>query len=250
MKSQETEMGMNRTGIDMSPIHSKEMIDGAELGPITPGTAEALAAVRQEYIASAEPVGSAPLPGTVKGAVQTAVDMVRGRAPALFIDKLGERLAFERTGTRLYEGLLGKLSVDGSWDGGPTGADLQQIRDQELAHFELVRGAMEEIGADPTAVTPAADVVGVEAMGLAQVIADPRTTLAQSIHAIFTAELADHESWAMLTDLARALGKEEMAAQFERALEHEAEHVARVRGWLRSLVRVEPEQAEETKSAA
>jgi hypothetical protein len=250
MKPQETEMGMNRTGIDMSPIHSKEMIDGAALGPITPGTAAALAAVREEYITSAEPVGTVPLPGTVKGAVQTAVEMVRGRDPAVFIDKLGERLAFERTGTRLYEGLIIKLSAEGSWEGGPTGADLQRIRGQELAHFELLRGAMEEIGADPTALTPAADVAAVEAMGLAQVIADPRTTLAQSIHAIFTAELADQESWAMLIDLARALGKEEMAARFERALENETEHVQCVRAWLQSHIKVEPGTAEETKAAA
>lgn len=250
MKPQETEMGMNRTGIDMSPIHSKEMIEGAELGPITPGTAEEMDVVRREYIADAEPVGTVPLPGTVKGAIQTAVEWVKGKDPAVFIDKLGERLAFERTGTRLYEALLTKLSVTGSWEGGPTSEDLQQIHDQELAHFDLLRGAMEEIGADPTAMTPAADIAGVESMGIAQVIADPRTTLAQSVHAIFTAELTDHEGWVMLVDLARALGKEEMASEFERAQMHESQHVARVRAWLTSHVQAEATGEQEPKAAA
>jgi hypothetical protein len=250
MKPQEPQMGMNRTGIDMSPIHSKEMIEGAELGPITAGTDVEMDLVRREYIAEAEPVGTVPLPGTVKGAIQTAVEWVKGKDPAVFIDKLGERLAFERTGTRLYEALLTKLAAMGSWEGGPTREDLQQIHDQELAHFDLLRGAMEEIGADPTAETPAADIVGVESMGIAQVIADPRTTLAQSIHAIFTAELTDHEGWAMLVDLARALGKEEMASQFERAQVHEAQHVARVRAWLASHVEAEATGEQEPKAAA
>jgi rubrerythrin len=250
MKPQQIEMGMNVTGTGMSPIHSKEMIAGAELGPIEPGSAEAADAVRREYIAGAEPVGTVPLPATVKGAVETAVEMFQGKEPAVFIDKLGERLAFERTSVRFYEALLTKFEVTGSWEGGPTREELQAIRNQELAHFELVRGAMEEIGADPTTMTPAADLAGVTAMGVAQVIGDPRTTLAESVQAIFTAELTDHASWALLVELAQAMGKDEMAAQFDRALMHEGQHVARVRAWLVSHASPEPRREQGVKAAA
>lgn len=232
MKEQEPGLGMNRTGAGMSPIHSKEMIQGADLGPITPGSEDDANRLRREYIAGAPPVGSVPLPSTVRGAVQTAVDMVRGKEPAVFIDKLGERLAFERTGTRLYDALINKFEVEGTWEGGPTREELEQHRAQELAHFELIRAAMEAIGADPTAITPSADVAAVESMGLCQVIGDPRITLAQSVRAIFTAELTDHEAWGMLVNLARALGKDEMATQFERAREQELHHVTRVRAWV------------------
>jgi rubrerythrin len=249
MKPQTPEIGMNRTGAGMSPIHSKEMIQGADLGPVAPGSPEDAARVRRMYIADAPPVGSVPLPSTVRGAVETAVELVRGKEPAVFIDKLGERLAFERTGTRLYEALLNKFEAEGSWEGGPTRAELEQFHDQELAHFELIHGAMEEIGADPTAETPSADVAGVESMGLCQVIADPRTTLAHSVHAIFTAELTDYEAWAMLVDLARALGKEEMAARFERAQAEELYHVTRVRGWVSSHTVVEPTKEHDAKAA-
>jgi rubrerythrin len=249
MKPQGAEIGMNRTGIGMSPIHSKEMIAGADLGPIAPGGPEDAALVRREYIAEAPPVGTVPIPTTLRGAVQTVVEAVGGKEPAVFIDKLGERLAFERTGTRLYETLLTKLEAEGSWKGGPTREELTAIHDDELTHFELIRGAMEELGADPTAMTPSADVAGVEAMGLAQVIADPRMSLAHAVHAIFTAELTDHEGWLMLVHLARALGKEEMAAQFERAREHEFHHVSLVRGWLSNEAMPEAQQGPAAKAA-
>lgn len=249
MKPQAPEIGMNRTGAGMSPIHSKEMIHGADLGPVAPGSTDDADRLRRQYIAEAPPVGSVPLPSTVRGAVQTAVDMVRGKEPAVFIDKLGQRLAFERTGVRLYEALLNKFEVEGSWEGGPSREELELHRAQELAHFELIRATMEEIGADPTAITPSADVAAVEAMGLVQVIADPRMTLAQSICAIFTAELTDHEAWALLVELAQALGKEEMAARFERAREEEHHHVTRVRAWVSRHTLAEHTREQEAKAA-
>jgi hypothetical protein len=35
--------------------------------------------------------------------------MLGGKEPIVFLDKLGERAAFERSGTRLYETLIAKL---------------------------------------------------------------------------------------------------------------------------------------------
>ena len=43
--------------------------------------------------------------------------------------------------------------------------------------------AMEQLGGDPTAQTPCADVTATASMGLIQVVTDPRTTLAQSLNA-------------------------------------------------------------------
>jgi hypothetical protein len=61
-----------------------------------------------------------------------------------------------------------------------------------MRHFELVRCTIEMMGCDPTAQTPCADLVGVETLGLVQVLTDPRTTVAQCMNAILTAELADN----------------------------------------------------------
>jgi hypothetical protein len=47
----------------------------------------------------------------VKGVAKTGMQKLTGKKPEVLIDKLGARLAFERTGTRLYDALLGKCLV-------------------------------------------------------------------------------------------------------------------------------------------
>jgi rubrerythrin len=166
----------------------------------------------------------------------TAAARMKGKKPEVLIDKLGERLAFERAGTRLYEAMLLKC---GAADGANNPIDVSQlahIRDEEEAHFHLVHLHLERLGADPTAMTPCADVAGVQGMGLMQVISDPRTTIAQALNALLTAELTDNASWELLIELASQSGHEDMASAFTEALQHEGEHLQMVRGWLRQAV--------------
>jgi len=236
-------IGLNRTGIGTSPIDSKEMLEGAALGPIAPGGPEDAARMRREYAESEETLGSVPPPTSIKGVVVTATEAIRGQSPVVFLDKLGERLSFERTGTRLYEAIRVKLEASESWQGGPTLAEVQRFHDEELQHFELLRSAMEELGADPTAMTPAADVIGVASTGVLQVVADPRTTLPQCLDALLTAELTDNDGWRMLIELGRTLGKEAMVAEFERAKAAEEIHLAEVRRWLSVEATIEATKA-------
>lgn len=239
-------MGMNRTGIGTSPIESKKTIEGAEQGAreAPPGSSRSLQETRREATSDADPIGTVPIPTSVKGALSTLSELVRGHAPAVFLDKLGERLAFERTGTRLYDALLAKHDGEKDHDpAGPARADLERFRADEHAHYRLLRDVIEELGADPTAVTPAADVIGVASMGLLQVVTDPRTTLAQALSALLTAELTDNDGWQGLADLARALGKDDLASRFLVARDAEAIHLAGVRRW------VKPEPVQKAKAA-
>ncbi|HZC00081.1 MAG TPA: ferritin Dps family protein, partial [Gammaproteobacteria bacterium] len=83
----------NRTGIDRSPVDSQQMIDAAQTTPpSSSGDESALAALDSVYIQSAEPVGSVPIPGTLKGVAQTILQKLTGKNPEVLIDKLGERL--------------------------------------------------------------------------------------------------------------------------------------------------------------
>jgi len=231
----ESRIGMNRTGIGLSPILSSEMLEGSAAGNITPSveTGERrIGQVRKDYADQKEPVGSMPPPSSLKGVTQTAVEVLKGQRPTVFLDRLGDRLAFERTGVRLYEALCDKFDALGSWEGGPSRADIVAIQQDELRHFELLRKALEELGADPTAVTPSADVSGVEALGVLQVVADPRTTLPQALHAILTVELVDNDSWRMLIELSKVFDQKELAARMIGALRDEEVHLLRVRSWL------------------
>lgn len=234
------EMGMNRTGVQTSPIDSKEAEQAAQaVPPTSTGGADDALRIRADYAREAPPIGTVPPPGSVRGVVTAAAQLLTGKSPAALIDKLGQRLAFERSGTRLYEALLAKFDATGSFDGGPSREEIHAIHDDELGHFHLLRRSMEGIGADPTAMTPGADVVGVASLGLIQVITDPRTTLAQSLEAILIAELTDADSWRRLIEVAEAYGQDDMARDFRDAETVEVQHVARVRRWVDAAAQLE-----------
>ncbi len=227
---------MNRTGMNLKQTEAREMIDGAmQYPPSSPGDGTLLLKERAVYIREGEPIGSIPLPLSPRGAVETVKGAVTGKQPLIFADKLGERLAFERSGTRLYQGFLGKVtSLDGK-QGIISAREVEEILEEEHQHFLLLRQAIEQTGGDPTAVTPAADVAGVASMGLVQVMSDPRTNVAQCLSALLTAELVDNACWELLIALADGLGHGDMAREFQVALANEERHLTKVRGWVQTL---------------
>lgn len=223
-------IGKNRTGIELSPIDKHDVLEVTELThPSTDGDASE---ARAKYIEEAEPIGTVPPPASVKGVAKAGVAAVTGVNVSVLIDKLGERLAFERTGARLYEALIEKCEASEPLAAGPTVADLSQIHDEELAHFEIVREAITSLGGDPTAMTPSADIAAVASMGVLQVVSDARTSLRQSLEAILIAELVDNDCWELLITLTRTAGHDGIAARFEEARSREVEHLAKVRRWV------------------
>jgi rubrerythrin len=231
-----TTLGANRTGMQMSPFDVGKMDDLAnQMSPDAKGDATtALDGLRGEYVSESESIGSIPIPATVKGMAKSGIDKLAGNRPELLMDKLGERAAFERGGARLYDALIAKARS--APDAGLDVSALQKIRDEEVAHFRLVSDAIEQLGGDPTAQTPCADLVGVQSMGLIQVVSDPRTTVAQSLNAMLTAELVDNAGWELLIDIATEAGHVDLAQKFEVALTEEQEHLRNVRSWLESTV--------------
>ena len=114
---------------------------------------------------------------------------------------------------------MSKHDAFGSFSGGPSRDDLEQIRQEEYGHFMLLQSTIEQLGGDPTAVTPSADLHATVAHGITQVIVDPRTTLLQSLEAILIAELADNACWEALMELAQAgRGRDPRAASSRQAL--------------------------------
>jgi len=231
--------GYNRTGTITAPLLSREMAEGAAAAaPSSDGGPEAIALRRAEYIREGFHVGSLPPPPvSVEGAVEGLAQVVgTTTGVATLADKLSERLAFERSGTRLYEALIGKVAALGEGAPGPTLAELKEIRDDEHRHFMLVHRAITTLGGDPTVMSPCADTVMVSSLGLIQVLTDPRTTVAQSLQAILTAELTDRDGWELLITLADELGHEELVPEFRSALASEERHLMSVRGWLEGLL--------------
>jgi hypothetical protein len=234
MKSTGAQQAMgNRTGIQTSPELGEELIEGANSSaPSSEGGAEDIADYRTDYIAERFPLGSMPaMP------VSEEADASEEQAGmAVLLDKLSERLAFERMGTRLYEALLNKCQTLGEQTPGPTIEEIMHIGGEELEHFLMLNRVITEVGGDPTVESPGADVAGVASMGILQVLTDPRSSMAQCLQAMMTAELTDNAGWELLIELADGLGYNDMKTEFERALVHEEEHLQNVRDWLSDMV--------------
>jgi rubrerythrin len=237
-----TKLGHNRTGMQMSPLHGEMLRKTARDAAVVTETADPdqpeallIAELRREYVNEADALGSVPPPGTLTGAMKSGAAMMTGKRLQVFIDKIAERMAYERGGTRLYDAALVKVAALAS--GTPVTLErVKQIRNQEVEHAEMLRQALINLGADPTAQTPSADLVGVQAMGLMQSITDPRTSLVQTLSSLLAAELIDVASWELLARLATSLGNDELAEQFERALEQENDHLRTVSGWYEGLL--------------
>jgi rubrerythrin len=215
---------VNLTGIATAEARAEEMQRGMDRFPPTSrGSTAGAAMVRVAYARERHPVGTPPL----------AAGGDLDDSPFL-ADKLGERLAFERTGTRLYEALLSKLEAFPPIGWGPSRDDLVEILEDEHRHFMMLSSITKERGGDPTAMTLSAAIAGVMSEGIQKVLTDARTTLAQCLEAILVAELADHDGWETLIELAQNAGEDRLVEAFEEAERTEERHLERVRGWLRA----------------
>lgn len=231
--SAKTVLSGNRTGIATSPDLAEELMEGAaSTTPSSEGGAKTIAEHREEYIAEGFPIGSMPM---LPASEEAEADEDEA-GMATLLDKMSERLAFERMGTRLYEALLNKCQTLGESSPGPMISDIEEIGRQELDHFLLLHRAITELGGDATEESPSADLAGVTSLGILQVVTDPRTSIPQSLQAMLTAELTDNAGWELLIKLADHLGFTELKNEFQTALDHEEMHLRNVRSWVSDCV--------------
>jgi ferritin-like protein len=256
---QPTTLGHNRTGAALSPAALQAMNEAADdLSPAPVIDTSDLQIQKMAFISESEAVGSVPPPRTAKGYIKTGLTKLKGGQPTVLLDKLGERIAFERSGTRLYDALIAKYkaTLESGEDpllpavhaaGATTETPLEilmGIRAEELGHFKLLSDAVLKMGGDPTSQTPCADVTAVASMGIMQVLNDPRTTLAQCLNAMLTAELTDNAGWELLITLTEDAGEDELTHSFQAALQDEQRHLYTIKTWLTALLSIPPTPAE------
>jgi rubrerythrin len=236
-----TDTGDNRTGIATSPLgfEAYEALEGVDVLPDT----SQLEQMRLLYSQEADPVGTMPAPVDLRD-TESGADAAAQRMMNVLLDKIGERLAYERAGARLYDALLIKLDASHAHDETMTLKELEHIRDDELRHAGILAATVQQLGGDPTAVTPCADIAGVAGSGFVAVLTDAKSTLTQCLTTMLTAELGDFAGWTLLIELAETCGQQEIAEQFRECATEEAEHERKIREWLRVSVigQVDPEQ--------
>lgn len=227
------ELSHNRTGIATARELAERMLEGArEFLPSRGGDGREILEVRANYAKGSEPLGSIPEPTSRRASFRPASQSFRSVRPSLFIDKLGERLAFERSTGRLYQAAISKLDAFGGFNGGPCRDELEDMMRKEYEHFRLLSEVIENVGSDPTVLTPSADLYATMSRGVVDVMVDARTSFVQCLEGLLLLELVDNDGWAMLSDVAQQNGEATLARLFEAVQNKETEHLDSVRTWL------------------
>jgi bacterioferritin (cytochrome b1) len=147
---------------------------------------------------------------------------------AKLIDLLNERLAFERSGVKLYDRILQKMKESGDKAILRMLDDMQEHRDQEKEHEEWLEAQIRSLGGSAHASTEHSELVTRESKGIEEVVmSDPE--LPHLIHALLAAELVDNAGWDLLVQLANEAGDRESKKEFKKRLHHEEEHLLLIR---------------------
>jgi len=148
---------------------------------------------------------------------------------AMVLDVLSGRLVFERTGVKLYDGVIQKILRSGEPRYHGIVDTLRKHRDEEQEHAEWLAEQIRALGGHPGETTDMAALEAEESTGIQRVILDGHQKVPHLIHALLTAELADNAGWDLLVKLADDAGDREAKVQFMRRLAEEAKHLLFVR---------------------
>lgn len=224
----------NRTGLAASRDRSEDMLAGsAEFALDETGDEGEIARARVRSSKQSEPLGSTPPPADVDELLYKVAPVAPTAANQVqLLDKLGERLGYERMSVRVYEAVIAKFDALPEGPPEPTRMQLEHHLRDEFDNFRMLEEATVALGGDPTAVTPAADLHATMSKGVLEVLVDPRTSFTQCLEGLLTSELVDNEAWGTLVALSENAGQRGLSLRFEQARATEAEHLRCVRRWL------------------
>lgn len=144
------------------------------------------------------------------------------------LDVLNERLAFERSGVKLYDRILERMDALGDANILRMRQTMQEHRDEEKEHEEWLEAQIRSLGGDAHAETEHSRLVTRESKGIEDVVMnDPE--LPHLFHALLAAELVDNAGWDLLVQLADEADDHAAKREFKRRMHHEQEHLAFVR---------------------
>ena len=144
----------------------------------------------------------------------------------IYVQKVADRLAFERGETRLYSLAINRLQ-NSSKSSHQEIIDLLKVnRQNEENHAALVKEALRS--RDPGALESweLFDGVNLAYRGFFETIVNPHSDLPRIIQILFFAKLADHAEWEILIHLAQKVSEEKRMSQFEEALTEELKQLS------------------------
>lgn len=157
---------------------------------------------------------------------------------AQLLDKLGERLAFERTSAQLYDALIAKHRQS------PEASDivpiemLRKFLAEELRHYRILESMILKLGGDPNTATHSGEVMDAASLGLQKVLSEPRMSFVDGLEAMLMAELAENDGWKLLLLRMQECGLDDATGDFRQAQADEQRHLEWIRAWTQTFSRV------------
>ena len=152
-----------------------------------------------------------------------------------FVDKLGERLFFEKEMTTLYEALIDKYRLSPAKEQLPELNRMEQFHQEELKHFNLLSEVITLLGGDPMFKTPGAEMALITLLGPKKIVNDSGIGFLQALEVIYQLEHTDNSGWEILIELAEVNGLGEIAVEFQTALDEEKFHLLTLKQWVQEL---------------
>ena len=154
----------------------------------------------------------------------------------LLLHKLGQRLAFERASVRLYEALIFKCLAMRNGRKTVVSVDqLRQFRDEEVEHSRLLKTAIETLGFDSDEWIPDADSNLQSSLQIPKVFTKKTTSVLQCLESVLIFATNDNAEWHTLHGLFTNMGLQDLANQFNQALEEDSRQLETISRWIYQL---------------
>lgn len=148
---------------------------------------------------------------------------------ALVLDLLLGRLAFERTGVKLYDSVIHKIERGAEPRYHRLLDQLHHIRDEEKEHEEWLEAQIRALGGTAHETSDMSMLEVEESAGIKNVIVDGHQKVLHLLHALLAAELADNAGWDLLVKLADDAGDRAAKLELGKRLAQEVQHLAFIR---------------------
>jgi len=157
------------------------------------------------------------------------MEKLASKNAAFVLDVLSGRLAFERTGVKLYDKVIEKIERNAEPRYHAIVGELREIRAEEQEHAHWLEEQIRALGGFPDEKTDMAELEMQEGSGIESVIVDGHDKAIHLVHALLAAELADNAGWDVLVKLADDAGDRAAKLAFGKRLAEEAKHLLFIR---------------------
>lgn len=154
----------------------------------------------------------------------------------LLLHKLGQRLAFERASVRLYEALIFKCLALRNGKKSVVSIDkLRQFRDEEVDHSLLLKKAIETLGFEADEWIPDTDSSLLSSLQIPKVFTKKNSNILSCLEAVLIFATNDNAEWHNLHELFTNMGLQDLAEEFNQALEEDSRQLETISRWIYQL---------------